>query len=87
MVMEDRRQATRKGVSCLAKIQIGDGTAPFYCIVTEASNGGIRVHSNGSDISEEFTLLMCGDGRVQHGSYRVIWRHEEEVGAKLIRGS
>ena len=85
-MLEDRRQAARGGISCLAKIQLGDGTPPLYCIVTDSSDGGVRVHSNGFHVPDEFTLLLCGHGPVQHGTYRVIWRREEEVGAKLIRG-
>lgn len=86
IMLENRRQTARQGVSCLAKIQLGNGTAPLYCIVTDTSDGGVRVHSNGFHVPDEFTLLMSSDGGPQHGTYRVIWRHEEEVGAKLIRG-
>jgi hypothetical protein len=84
-MLEDRRQAARQGVSCLAKIQLGDTAPPLYCIVTDTSDGGVRVHSNGFHVPDEFTLLLCGHGPVQHGTYRVIWRHDEEVGAKLLR--
>ena len=85
IMLGDRRVAARQGVSCLAKIQLGDGAAPFYCIVTDTSDGGIRVQSNGFHLPDEFTLLLCGHGSVQHGTYRVIWRHDEDVGAKLLR--
>ena len=84
-MLEDRRQAARQGVSCLAKIQLGARASPLYCIVTNTSDGGVRVHSNGFHVPDEFTLLLCGHGSVQHGTYRVIWRHDEEVGATLLR--
>ncbi len=85
IMLGDRRMAAREAVSCLAKIQLGDGAAPLYCIVTDTSDGGIRVQSNGFHLPDEFTLLLCGHGSVQHGTYRVIWRHDENVGAKLLR--
>ncbi len=86
MSLDERRQSARQGVSCLAKIQLDNGTPPLYCIVTDTSDGGVRVHSNGFHVPDEFTLLLSGHGPVQNGTYRVIWRRDEEVGAKLIRG-
>ena len=86
IMLEDRRQVARQSVSCLAKIQLRNDTPPLYCIVTDTSHGGVRVHSNGFHVPDEFTLLLCSHGSVQHGAYRVIWRGQEEVGAKLIRG-
>ena len=85
-MLDEKRQAARQGVSCLAKIHLKNSTLPLYCIVTDTSEGGVRVHSNGFHVTDEFTLLLCGHGPVQHGTYRVIWRRDEEVGAKLIRG-
>lgn len=86
-MLQDRRQAARQSVSCLAKIQLEGGTPPLYCIVSDTSDGGVRVHSNGFHVSNEFTLVLCGHGSVQPGRYIVIWRRDEEVGAKLIMGS
>jgi PilZ domain len=85
-MLDERRQAARRDASCLAKIQLENGTSPLYCIVTDSSDGGIRVHSNGFHVPDEFALLLCGHGTAQHGTYRVIWRRDDEVGAKLIRG-
>ena len=85
-MLAENRRAVRQGVSCLAKIQLDNGTPPLYCIVTDTSGGGVRVHPNGFHVPDEFTLPLCGHGPVQHGTYRVIWRRDEEVGAKLIRG-
>jgi hypothetical protein len=85
-MLDEKRQAARQGVSYLAKIQLENDTPPLYCIVTDTSDGGVRVHSNGFHVPDEFTLLLSGHGTVQQGTYRVIWRRGEEVGAKLIRG-
>ena len=57
---------------------------PLYCIVTDTSDGGVRVHANGFHVPDQFRLLITGDGPFQNGDYRVIWRLGQEVGAKLV---
>jgi PilZ domain-containing protein len=69
----------------VAKIQLGNGAPPLYCVVTDISDGGVRVHANGFYVPDEFVLLIAGDGPFQNGTYRVIWRRDDEVGAKLVR--
>jgi hypothetical protein len=44
----------------------------------------VRVHANGFEVPDEFGLLLDGDGPFQNGTYRVIWRRDQEVGAKLV---
>jgi hypothetical protein len=85
MQSQERRQSPRHGLARLAKIQLGNGVQPLYCLVTDISDGGVRVHANGFDVPDEFRLLMTGDGPFQDGDYRVIWRLGQEVGAKLLR--
>jgi hypothetical protein len=82
---EERRQTPRHGLARVAKIQLGTGTAPLYCVVTDISDGGVRVHSNGFHVPDEFVLLLDGDGPFQNGTYRVVWRRDDDVGAKLVR--
>ena len=81
---EERRETPRHGVGLLAKIQLGIGTPPLYCLVADISDGGVRVYANGFDVPDEFGLLLAGDGPFKNGTYRVIWRHDHEVGAKLV---
>ena len=78
-------QAPRQGLARLAKIQLGAGTVPLYCVVTDISDGTVHVHANGFHVPDEFTLLLAADGPFQNGIYTVIWRRDEEVGAKLVR--
>jgi hypothetical protein len=82
---EERRQTPRDGLARVAKIQLGTGTPPLYCVVTDISDGGVRVHSNGFHVPDEFVLLLDGDGPFQNGTYRVVWRRDDDVGAKLVR--
>jgi hypothetical protein len=81
---EERRQAPRHGLARLAKIQLGIDTSPLYRLVTDISDGGVRVHANGFEVPDEFVLLLAGDGPFQNGTYKVAWRHDREVGAKLV---
>ena len=83
---EERRQEPRQGLARVAQIQLRNDAAPIYCVVTDMSDGGVRVHANGFHVPDEFVLLLSnGDGPFQNGTYRVIWRRDEEVGAKLLR--
>jgi hypothetical protein len=81
---EERRQTPRHGHARLAKIQLDNDSPPLYCIVTDTSDGGVRVHANGFHVPDQFRLLITGDGPFQNGDYRVIWRLGQEVGAKLV---
>jgi hypothetical protein len=45
----------------------------------------MSVHASGFHVPDEFVLLLTGDGPFQNGTYKVIWRRDEEVGAKLVR--
>lgn len=82
---EERRREPRHGLARIAKIRLENGAAPLYCVVTDISDGGVHIHANGFHVPDEFVLLLAGDGPFQNGSYRVIWRRGEEVGAKLLR--
>ena len=81
----ERRQAPRHGIARVAKIQLGIGTPPIYCVVADISDGGVRIHANGFEVPDEFGLLLEEDGPSQVGTYKVIWRRDDEVGAKLVR--
>lgn len=80
----EKRQEPRLGIARMAKIQLAPDVAPFYCIVTDTSDGGVRLQAGGFDVPDEFALLPCG-GALQCGTFRVVWRHGGEVGAKLIQ--
>ena len=74
---------------CVKHYQI-DGIAvfwvaqPAYCIITDISDGGVRIYLNGLEVPDEFVLLLSGDGPAMDGRYRVVWREGDEVGAKYV---
>jgi hypothetical protein len=81
---EEKRGAPRYPLDRLAKIQVGPDSQSLYCLITDFSDGGVRVHTFGFDVPDEFVLLLSGDGPAQDGTYRVIWRRGYDVGAKFI---
>jgi hypothetical protein len=77
---EERRRTERHAVSGLAKIQLGTGSLPRDCWVSNISDGGVRLHAEGMDVPDEFTLVLSGGRR----DCRVVWRLGHEVGAQFI---
>ena len=84
---EEKRRTSRYPLERLAKIQLGESLAPRYCLVTDVSDGGVRINAFGYAVPDEFLLRLSGDGPAQDGFYRVTWRLGYDVGAKFIRSS
>ena len=83
--VEERRSSRRRMINRVAKIQFGSGTLPRDCLITDISDGGVRLHAEGFDIPDEFTLLLSGDDiGPKERSYRVVWRLGYEIGAKFV---
>ena len=82
--LEERRRSPRHRLGRLATIKLGVGIAPRYCLVTNISAEGVRLQLNGIDVLDEFVLLFPGDGPAQDGTYKVVWRSGNDVGAKFV---
>ena len=82
--LEERRQSARRRLGKLATIKLGVGIEPRYCLVTNVSAEGVRLQLNGIDVVDEFVLLFHGNGPAQDGTYKVVWRSGQDVGAKFI---
>jgi len=80
----EKRTAPRYPLARMAKIQVGYDSPSAYCIITDISDGGVRVYLNGLEVPDEFVLLLSGDGPAIDGRYRVVWREGDEVGAKYV---
>jgi hypothetical protein len=78
----ERRHATRRRVGQVAMMLIGEATPARFCIVTELSDGGIRINATGDPIPDEFALRLAP--RAVPRRYHVIWRFGRDVGARLI---
>lgn len=82
---DDRRRSRRRFLNRVAKIQLGIGTLPRDCLITDISDGGIRLHVEGFEVPDEFVLLLSGDGvGAKERSYRVVWRLGYEIGAEFV---
>lgn len=80
----ERRQAQRRRIDRLAKIQSGAGTLPRDCLITDLSTGGVRLHVEGYDVPNDFVLVLSGDGLTKECNYQVVWRLGHEIGARFV---
>jgi hypothetical protein len=42
------------------------------------------MYTYGFQVPDEFVLFLSGDGAAQDGTYQVVWRRGEEIGAKFV---
>lgn len=81
----DRRGGNRRVINRLAKIQVGAGALPRDCLITDISDGGVRLHVEGFDVPDDFVLLLSDEAPgAKERSYRVVWRLGPEVGARFV---
>jgi hypothetical protein len=80
----ERRRAKRHRVEHLAIMLASKGMPSRCCVVTELSDGGIRlISATGFTVPNEFDLRLTANAIARR--YRVIWRFGKDVvGAKLI---
>jgi hypothetical protein len=77
----NRRRSERRICRSLAKIQVGTGSLPRDCTITDISDGGVKVIAEYVEIPAEFTIILsAGDTR----RCRLAWRIGCEFGAKFI---
>jgi len=83
--VEERRRSRRREINRVAKIQFSSGTLPRDCLITDISDGGVRLHVEGFDVPDDFILLLSGDDiGAKERIYRVVWRLGHEIGAKFV---
>jgi hypothetical protein len=82
--LKERRQARRRLINRVAKIQVASGTLPRDCLITNISTGGVRLHVEGVEIPDDFVLVLSGEDIAKECSYRVVWRLGHEIGAQFI---
>ena len=82
---EDRRLSRRRVLNRVAKMQFAAGSLPRDCLITDISDGGVRLHVEGFEVPDEFVLLLSGDEVIaKECAYRVVWRLGYEIGAKFM---
>jgi hypothetical protein len=83
--LEDKRQPARHLLGRLATMTSIDGGAARMCLVMQSQDGFVRVNANGAKIDDEFVLHFSGDSSLSSGVYRVSWRNDLIVHAKLTK--
>ena len=87
-MFNDRRQFERRAISRLARIQVSGGALPRDCLLTNISDGGVRLHVEGIDVPDRFVLLLSdGSGSARPRDCNVVWRLGFELGAEFINSS
>ncbi len=83
---ENRRRSQRRVLNRPAKIYFGPGNMQRDCIVTDISDGGVRLRIEGFNVPDEFVLLVAEDGySYKERAYQVVWRHGPEAWRKIPR--
>jgi hypothetical protein len=84
-LIDERRRSRRRRMNRVAKIQFGSGSLPRDCLITDISDGGVRLHVEGFEVPDDFILLLSGeDVGAKERIYRVVWRLGYEVGAQFV---
>jgi PilZ domain len=82
---DDRRLSRRRVLNRVAKMRLGNGALPRDCLITDISDGGVRLHVEGFDVPDEFILILSGDDiKSKERAYKVVWRSGYEIGAKFL---
>jgi hypothetical protein len=76
----DRRGSLRRPAQHIGKILTEPTAPPQYCLVTETSEGGVRIYTASDFEAPSVFTLRFEDTEAR---YKVIWRNGQYVGAEL----
>ena len=80
----ERRRSPRRAISRHAKIQLPGSTLARDCLVTDISDGGVRLHVEGIAVPDQFVLLLPESPISSRPlDCSVVWRLGYELGAKF----
>lgn len=82
-MLQERRRSQRSAISRYAKIQVASGALPRDCLVTNISEGGVRLHVEGFTVPDGFMLFMNDGSGARPRGCKVVWRLGYELGAKF----
>jgi hypothetical protein len=77
----NRRKSERRVCRSLAKIQFGTGGLPRDCMITDVSDGGVKVIAEHLEVPSEFTIILSG---ARPRQCRLAWRIGCEFGAQFV---
>src|SRR5215472_2114480 len=77
----DRRRHPRRSTHYVGLIRTGPTATPDYCLVTQVSRGGVRIHTR-AELEESSLFTLCfGEAEAR---YKVIWRNGHQIGARML---
>lgn len=80
----ERRKSHRRAISLPARIEITIGSPPRDCLITDISEGGVRLYTEVAEIPDRFVLWFSENGRsARPRDCSVVWRLGHELGAKF----
>ena len=81
----ERRKSHRRAISLPARIEITVGSPPRDCLITDLSDGGVRLYIEPAELPDRFVLWFSADGRsARPRDCSVVWRLGHEIGARFI---
>jgi hypothetical protein len=80
-MLANRRRSERRLCRRVAKIQFGTSSLPRDCMITDMSDGGVKVIAEYLEIPSEFTIILSTGHPRQ---CRLAWRIGCELGAQFI---
>jgi len=80
-MLMNRRQSERRLCRRVAKIQFGTGSLPRDCVITDVSDGGVKIIAEHLEIPPEFTIILSTGSPRQ---CRLAWRIGFEFGAQFV---
>ena len=83
---KENRQSPRRRLTHLTKMRTGLNAPLRDCLILDMSDEGVRLYIGGLSVPDQFVLLL-GEDVVRECVYRVIWRRDREIGAKVITGA
>jgi len=80
-MLANRRRSERRICRSFAKIQFGTGGLPRDCMITDVSDGGVKIIAEYPEIPAEFTVIFSTG---QPRQCRLAWRIGCELGAQFV---
>ena len=85
MFFGENRRSNRRTINRHAKLQLADGGLARDCVVTDISDGGVRLHVEGFEVPDRFVLLLSdGEGGARPRNCKAVWRLGFELGAEFL---
>ena len=78
---DNRRKSERRPCRSFAKIQFGTGGLPRDCMISDISEGGVKIIAEYPEIPSEFTVIFS-EGRPR--ACKLAWRIGFELGAQFV---